>query len=717
MLPTPTREAAEIVKAWNAETDCGSPSRSRGVLSVRVRNISGMSRNCTTPERTVKYRPSTTTMGSTIHVQRLSPQVRSHSFTASMLSVCRGGLRAHQDHRQSRRARRRTMDEVTYPQSRHRAPRWSVLPRALRSAPPIVLVVVGAIALLLGLLIVTRPLTSLVILTIYVGVSAIMSGVAGLLGRKTTSWVRRIFSAVWIVLGLAILIGLGGTLDVLPDVLALLLVLGGLASLFDAVLATRVSERVLALAWGAAQIVFGVLALTWPDVTLLVVALVFGVRTIVFGATTLLRGAQTLARRPARAPAAPSRRRVAWTAAGRYALSALLVALAAGGWALNSWLEDGAPNVDAFYEPPGVVPYEHGKLIRSDEFAGQHPPGADVHRILYTTRDALGQPAVASALVIVPSESRAGARPVVAWNHGTTGVARGCAPSLRDASATRWAIPALNDAIARGWVVVASDYSGQGAPGVFPYLIGRGEARSSLDAVLAARELDGLALSPRTVAWGHSQGGHAALWMVETARSYAPQLFVRGAAVLAPVVDPLALAEEIDRDDPDPLLSILTSWVLVPYADTYPDVHLTDYVAPGAAAIVREMTQRCPTEPGVLVSVATSLGVSGDRPLYLGDLTSGPLGDHLAENAARGPWGIPLLVAWGDADEVIPPRLQEEFVESLCAEGERVRWSAYGGYDHLATLLPPSRFLPLLINWTDAVLTGKDAYPLDDCGR
>jgi len=606
------------------------------------------------------------------------------------------------------------MDGVTLPRPIRRLSRWSVLPRLLSSAPPVVLVVVGAVALLLGLLIVTRPLTSLVILTVYVGISAVISGVVGLLGRTSTSWARRTFSIVWIVVGLGVLIGLGRTLDVLPDILAFLLILGGLASLFDVVLSTRASERVLALAWGAAQIVFGILALTWPDVTLLVVALVFGVRTIVFGATTLLRGARSLVRRPARLPPPPSRRARAWAAAGRYALSALLIATAAGGWALDGWLEDGAPSVDAFYDPPEGVPYEHGRLIRSDDFAGQHPPGADVHRILYTTRDALGQPAVASALVIVPEQARAGARPVVAWNHGTTGVARGCAPSLRDASATRWAIPALNDAIQNGWVVVASDYSGQGAPGVFPYLIGRGEARSSLDAVLAARDLEGLALSPRTVAWGHSQGGHAALWMAEIAPDYAPQLFVRGAAVLAPVVDPLALANEIDGEDANPLLSILTSWVLVPYADTYPDVNLADYVAPGAAAIVREMTQRCPTEPGVVVSVATSLGVSADRPLYLGDITSGPLGEHLAENAARGPWGVPLLVAWGDADEVIPPRLQQDFIADACAAGERVRWSVYAGYDHLGTLLPPSRFLPLLMGWTDAVLTGKD-YPLDDC--
>jgi acetyl esterase/lipase len=392
------------------------------------------------------------------------------------------------------------------------------------------------------------------------------------------------------------------------------------------------------------------------------------------------------------------------------------VALAAGGWWASSWLSEGAPVVDAFYDPPAVVPYEHGRLIRVGEFAGQEPVGAHVHRILYTTRDAVGQPAVASALVIVPDERPPGARPVIAWNHGTTGVARGCAPSLRDASATKWAIPALDDVIRRGWIVVASDYSGQGAPGVFPYLIGRGEARSSLDAVLAARELDDVTLSTRTVAWGHSQGGHAALWMSQIVEDYSPELDMLGTAVLAPAADPLALADELTEGDAGVLLSILISWVLVPYADTYGDVDLSRYIAPGAEAIVREMTQRCPSEPGVMVSVAAALGVAEDRPLYVGDLTAGPLGRRLADNVPAGPWGHPLLVAWGTEDEVIPPRLQQEFVDRLCAEGEQVRRLAYRGYDHLGTLLPGSSFLPVLVDWTEARFTRTDSH-VDDCRR
>ncbi|GAA2989683.1 uncharacterized membrane protein HdeD (DUF308 family)/pimeloyl-ACP methyl ester carboxylesterase [Microbacterium terrae] len=600
---------------------------------------------------------------------------------------------------------------------------WSALPRLTDAAPTWVLAVIGAAAVLLGVLIVARPLTSLLLLTVYIGLSAIVTGIAQLVAaRRASRWSRLVFALIWIVLGVAVLVGFGRTLELLPDILAVLLIVGGLASAFDAIAGGTVSERVLAICWSAAQLTFGVLAFAWPDVTVLVAAVVFGIRCLVFGATLLFRAIRAFAGPRAvdggadAAPPAPSRRVAGLLAAGRYGLSAVLVALAVGVWGLSSWLADGAPVVDAFYDPPATVPYAHGELIRADAFAGQHPEGADVTRILYTTRDALGDPAVASALVIVPEERRAGARPVIAWNHGTTGVARGCAPSLRDASATKWAIPALDDAIDRGWVVVASDYSGQGAPGVFPYLIGRGEARSSLDAVLAARQLPGLALSERTVAWGHSQGGHAALWMSQIAADYAPGIEMLGTAVLAPVTDPLALAEEATARDDDILLTILISWVLVPYADTYPNVDVSDYVASGGETIVREMTQRCPSEPGVVVSIATGLGVSEDRPLYVEDLTAGALGERLADNAATGPWETPVLVTWGDADEVIPPHLQQEFVERLCADGVQARWVIFQGYDHLATLLPRSRFLPVLTRWTQARFSGTDA-PVDDCNR
>lgn len=579
--------------------------------------------------------------------------------------------------------------------------------------------VLGFAVLLLGAFIVTRPLTSLWLLAVLVGASAILAGLLGLAeaeagsegagpapGRSSRARairaMNRVICVLWIVGGVAVLVWLGRSIELLPEVLSVLLVLGGLGSLVG-VTRGRASERALAVASGAAQIVFGVLALLWPDLTLLIAAVLFGIRTLVYGVSLIWRAARRLERRPeASVDAAASRRNTTRLDAGRYALAFVFIALSASAWWVNGWLADGAPVVDAFYDAPADAPDEPGVLLRADAYAGKVPAGGRVQRILYSTTDAVGVRSVASALVISPTGLPSGARPVISWNWGTTGVARGCAPSLLDATATRWAIPAVEEALARGWIIVASDYTGRGADGRFPYLIGEGEARSSIDAIRAARALDGVRLSSDVVVWGHSQGGHAALFTEPVAAKYAPELRILGTAALSPLADPLAMARELTQRGASAELSIMVSWVLVPYADMYPDVEVEDYVATPGRSIVREMTQRCLSEPGLFVSAITSLGVSADEPLYPADLTGGALGRRLAQNSADGPWKSPLLIGWSLQDEVIPPELTQRFVDALCENGVDVRWAPYPQGDHRSLIVPSSPFLPTLMNWTQA---------------
>jgi uncharacterized membrane protein HdeD (DUF308 family)/alpha-beta hydrolase superfamily lysophospholipase len=600
----------------------------------------------------------------------------------------------------------------------------SALPRLLASAPPLVLVTVGVAVVILGALIVFRPLTSLFLLGVYVGISAVLAGIATLVsGGWPPRWWRWPLAALWVIGGVVVLVWLGRSLELLPRALAVLLLVGGLASFGDVISRGRISQRVLAACWGGAQMVFGFLSLTWPDATLLVVAVVFGVRTVVFGVGLVVRAGQEWAKatRPViDPPPSPQarRRRTLLADCGRGLLALVLVLTASAGWWVNDWLSGGAIVVDAFYYPPSNVPDGHGQLIRSGAYGGEIPKGGTVERILYTTRDAVGGDAVASGLVIRPVDPPPGPRPVVIWNHGTTGVAQACAPSLRRKAATEWDIPAVEEALKRGWVVVASDYSGQGAPGDFPYLIGKGEARSSLDGVLAAGELDDdLVLSPDTVVWGHSQGGHAALWTTQIAKEYTPGVNILGTAALAPAADPYALGAEFTRGSASPQLTLLISWVLVPYSETYLDVDLRDHVATSGRLLVREMTQRCPSEPGVMVSVLTALGVEVDRPLFVGDLTDGSLGRRLQENAATGPFGTPLLVAWGAEDEVLPTSFQREFVAQQCGKGEQVRWGEYPGYGHLRIVQPKSKFLPVLIDWSEALIERDADEPMNDCAR
>jgi hypothetical protein len=68
-------------------------------------------------------------------------------------------------------------------------------------------------------------------------------------------------------------------------------------------------------------------------------------------------------------------------------------------------------------------------LLRSEPFTRTVLDGACAWRILSTTTREDGTPAVASALVVAATDLPAGPRPVIAWTHGTTGIAEQCAAS------------------------------------------------------------------------------------------------------------------------------------------------------------------------------------------------------------------------------------------------------------------------------------------------
>ncbi|HYJ51069.1 MAG TPA: DUF308 domain-containing protein, partial [Microbacterium sp.] len=278
-----------------------------------------------------------------------------------------------------------------------RRPRLRRLLRLIEGAPAPVVLVVGIVVLFFGIFIVTRPLTSLWLLAVLVGVSAIVAGIIDLAdSRRSAQLWSRIVSVVWIIGGLAVLVWLGRSIELLPTVLGLLLIVGGVGSL-AAVGRGRVSERVLAVASGVGQMVFGGLALLWPDLTLLIAAVLFGIRTVVYGASLVWRAGRRLAGKPARlGEGARTRRGLLLADAARYALAVGFVVLAGSAWWVNSWLADGSPVVDSFYDAPETLPDERGELIRSDDYAGVHPAGGTVRRILYSTTDRRGVRAVAS---------------------------------------------------------------------------------------------------------------------------------------------------------------------------------------------------------------------------------------------------------------------------------------------------------------------------------
>src|SRR5437879_1723672 len=161
---------------------------------------------------------------------------------------------------------------------------------------------------------------------------------------------------------------------------------------------------------------------------------------------------------------------------------------------------------DAFYDPPSDVPRKPGELLRSEPLKDvMLPAGVRGWRILYATTVDDSTPATAVATVFEPTDPPAGPRPVIAWEHATTGLLQKCMPSL--VSLPTKGIPWCNRIVMAGWVVVATDYFFAEKGGPHPYLIGEGEARAGLDSVRAARQMSELILDKRMVIWGHSQGG------------------------------------------------------------------------------------------------------------------------------------------------------------------------------------------------------------------
>lgn len=321
----------------------------------------------------------------------------------------------------------------------------------------------GGLCVWLGFTLATKPLSSLGALTFYVGTSFIISGIADLIDDEESGSgaMRMVLGWGWIAAGAVVLIWAGGAMAVLPVFIAVSLIVSGVVRGIGGVRGTRklADERIAALIFALADLIFGVAALAWPDVTLLVVAVLFGARTLLFGVGriwTSLALAVARIRHTATRPSGITRPSTfkGWMRVIGAVLSLALAVAAAG---LGAQLRDGAPQLSAFYDAPATLPGEPGVLLKSEPFTTKVPENARAWRILYTTTRDDNTPAVASAVVLTSLEPAHGPRPVVTWAHGTTGYAAACAPSNLAEPFSSGALPALESIVANGWVLVATD--------------------------------------------------------------------------------------------------------------------------------------------------------------------------------------------------------------------------------------------------------------------
>jgi uncharacterized membrane protein HdeD (DUF308 family) len=179
-----------------------------------------------------------------------------------------------------------------------------------RADPPWwLLVLLGALMAGVGIWLLANLVESVLLLAVLIGLSLVVGGVldAMVLGRDRPRWVGWAEGLLLVGAGAVVLAWPDITLWVLAISTGLALVLGGLVGVAVAFHHRHRSPAwTLELGLAALGVVTGTLILAWPEATVVVVAVVYGIRTTVVGVMAIASGWQLRRARDAAAVSAAS---------------------------------------------------------------------------------------------------------------------------------------------------------------------------------------------------------------------------------------------------------------------------------------------------------------------------------------------------------------------------------------------------------------------------
>lgn len=551
--------------------------------------------------------------------------------------------------------------------------------------------VVGVVLGSAGIFLVLRPLTTLALMVGVVVVGAIGAGIAILAGwvpgiprvktLQLPSALRRGVGFALIALGVVAGVWVEHTYTALAYAPAVVLVGVGLAILVGHALSADYTLRLgHPLIWGPSAVLAGFSVWRFPDVLAMAVAFGFGVAVVLMG----LRVAGLFRLR--RVPRA------------RFVATVVVLPVSIG-MVIASGALGSHPNVDGFYTRLNdqVNLAQEGGLLAVEDYPA--PLGAEAKRMVYsTTRQGYDAPQLASGVVYSPRG--VSSPPVIAWAHGTTGQAMGCAPSILGEESGGMMV--LDSLLRAGWAVVATDYQGLTTPAGHPYLIGDNQARSLIDALKAADQT-GLELGSEAVVWGYSQGGHAALWAGVSWQDRPPPQELEGVVAFAPAAD---LSGVVNHWAGSKFANPLSAYVLSAYGDEYPEINAKDYIRPGATLTAKAYSEHCLADPGTALSLTASLLHEGS--LWKTPPTDGPLHARLEENTPTGEITVPVAVFQGLADTTIPAKVQGSYVDARCDRGWQVDYQTFEGVGHNTLVEPDSKAIESAISWTATAFSGGE---------
>ncbi len=351
----------------------------------------------------------------------------------------------------------------------------------------------------------------------------------------------------------------------------------------------------------------------------------------------------------------------------------------------------------AFYDTPSLTGSKPGDLLRQAPFGGYAvPKGAHAVRILYHSLNADGRDVATSGVVLIPAgKAPPGGWPVIAWAHGTSGVARMCAPSLE--KDMEYGEEGLMPMVRAGFAVVATDYHGLGTEGPHEYVNKTAQARDVIYSVPAARAAVA-SLGRRWVAVGHSQGGVTA-WSVAEMQAALRDPDYLGAISVAGAAEPRAILQAMG--EPGEWAAFYLVYLAYGIHARTPEFQPSDMLVGQALERYTDVTTRgC-----WFYAYASFLDAHGGPVLKSGwDRTAGAQKFFAANELGNTPVGGPLLVLAGEADETVPLALLKATVRKACSKGVALSFRSYPGLDHDPTM---AKSTPDQLAWVRERFAGK----------
>lgn len=376
----------------------------------------------------------------------------------------------------------------------------------------------------------------------------------------------------------------------------------------------------------------------------------------------------------------------------------VFIALGAALIGVTPGLANAAPAPDglpAFYKTPSLAGKKAGTLLKSQKVAAPSVDGT-VYRVMYVSETVSGQATAVTGLVVVPKTAAPkSGYPVVSWGHGTNGMTDECAPSLEPSKIDSLA----NGLLANNWLITASDYQGEGTPGLHPYLAGVVAAQNTIDIVRAAEQLPSVDVSKNYVVWGHSQGGQTAMYAHNIAPKYAPELTLKGVVAGAPPSQFDLIYDYLKTSKYRYYLLMSAGGLNAAYGDKA--APLDKVLTPEGIALLDELDKGCSDylskTLGAVSIDETNLANPFDVPEWKKLFLANDPKNFTSTN------DIPLLIIHGGADEQIPTVSSQLLTTKLCGLGQGMQRWVYPGQSHSGVIATSATDM---INWMKARFAG-----------